>query len=129
VSTNVTPSRAKRGERKSLKNKTLGNKTACMSSSVKGKAAPGFEPGNNGFANRDMETLCTEWQSTYDDSESTLTPQLTPVPEEALTLEEIAACVPDPDLAVVVELWDTLPEHVRAALRALAEAAAETREI
>jgi hypothetical protein len=50
---------------------------------------------------------------------------LTPDLEETLTLKEIAACVPDPDLAAVVEVWDILPERVRAALRALAEAAAE----
>jgi hypothetical protein len=82
-----------------------------------------FELTNNGFANRDHEMLCTEWQSTYDDSENTLTPHLTPEPKEVLTLEEIAACVPDPDLAAVVEIWSTLPEHVRTAIRTLTEAA------
>jgi hypothetical protein len=85
------------------------------------QAAVRFELTNNGFANRDPELLCTEWQSTYDDTKSTLTPQLTPDTEETLMLDEIAACVPDLDLATVVEVWDALPEHVRKALRALAE--------
>jgi hypothetical protein len=84
----------------------LADRTGELSSSAK-KAAVRFESGNNGFANRDVETLCTDWHSTYDDSEDVLTPQLTP----------------DPDLAMVVEVLDALPEHVRTALRAIVEAA------
>lgn len=40
-----------------MKGERPGNKEAWKSSRMEGKAAPGFEPGNNGFANRRLRPL------------------------------------------------------------------------
>jgi len=80
-----------------------------------------------GSANREHETLCTEWQSTYDDSDGALTPQLTPSSHEALMPSDVAGRTADPNLAIVVKVWDTLPESARAAIATLAMASGQSR--
>jgi hypothetical protein len=76
---------------------------------VEKQAAVGFEPTHNGFANRPPDSLTNHNQSTCDFQQKNLASCL------ALLAEKY------PDLALVVEHWPNLPEHIKAAVKALVE--------
>jgi hypothetical protein len=76
------------------------------------EASPGFEPGDNGFANR-----CLTAPDPKKTSISSVPPQ-SDVPPDVLdcTLTTSAA---NPDLARFISAWSTLPEPFRRAVLAL----------
>jgi len=72
------------------------------------KAAVGVEPTNNGFANRHLnQDKPLQNQHLHENSKNDLAEFL------ALLKEK------DPDLALVVKAWPNLPEHIKAAVKAL----------
>jgi hypothetical protein len=74
------------------------------------EASPGFEPGNDGFANRCCDSISVTNVTTYDDLQKALAPPL------ALHRPD------DPDLARVLAAWDNLPPSIRRAILALVDA-------
>ena len=71
----------------------------------------GFEPTYNGFAARPLASTSTEKRSTFEQA-----------PEQLG-----AHKAEDPNLATVVEAWPKLPEGTRKAVKAMIEAADQTR--
>jgi hypothetical protein len=74
------------------------------------EASPGFEPGDNGFANRSQASSNTKKISTSEVFSS-------------LGAATGAAAPLDSDLAGIVDLWPSLPKHIRRAVLALVGAA------
>ena len=82
----------------------------------KEKAAAGFEPANNGFANRRLEKITTDKTKTCNISDEQLTPQLT---HNSQNQGKIDTPELPSDLTKIVAVWPDLPEHIRAAVEAL----------
>ena len=78
----------------------------------------GFEPPTHGFSVRCTKTASPEKTNTCETSESALTPQWTPThPKQG----EIDTSNLPPDLAEIVAVWPELPEHIKAAIKALVQ--------
>ncbi len=77
------------------------------------QAAMGFEPMNNGFANRRLGNVSTcNNNNLQKDQPDAYTPAYKRNPKtQANSLQNLPA-----DLAGIVEAWSTLPEHVRQAI-------------
>jgi hypothetical protein len=76
----------------------------------------GFEPTTTGLQNRFCETITSESANTYSQQNRALTPQLTP---ESPKQGQIEPTPLPSDLAKIVAAWPTLPEHIKAAIKAL----------
>ena len=77
------------------------------------EAPPGFEPGNNGFADRDQSDATSK-------SDSHLQPISNDLPTDLPTDK----CRMDPMLAEIVDSWDRVPEAIKAGILAMVKAAA-----
>jgi hypothetical protein len=76
----------------------------------------GIEPPTHGFSVRCRKDTSQEKTKTCKSTETQLTPQLTPkTPKQA----EIDTQNLLPDLAEIVTIWPELPEHIKAAIKAL----------
>jgi len=80
----------------------------------------GLEPPTIGSEDREEKLVNPGNIGIYGDSEGSLTPQLTP--ESRNTGQGEPAPLP-PDLAEVLAVWSTLPEHIRRAIVALVKTA------
>ena len=78
----------------------------------------GFEPMNNGFANRRTENVKTDKTKTCDTTKKQLTPQLTPKSQKQGKFD--TSDLPT-DLVQIVTVWFDLPEHIKAAIKALVQ--------
>ena len=84
----------------------------------KEQAAAGFEPANNGFANRCSKNISTDKTKTCETTKEQLTPQLTPKSQKQTQIDTSELPV---DLAEIVAVWPELPEHIKAAIKALVQ--------
>jgi hypothetical protein len=83
----------------------------------KKEATVGFEPTNIGFANRRQENINNGNKETYAQGKTALSPTLsTDGAPKAQNTPEI-----DPDLKAIISAWDNLPEHIRQAIKSLAD--------
>jgi len=74
------------------------------------KAATGFEPVNDGFANRSRDSLSAENADTYDADDS------------HWRTHWWKALQNHPDLQSIVEAWPTLPDTLKAGILAMVRA-------
>ena len=70
----------------------------------------------NGFQDRRTKNVSAEKTNTCETNKEQLTPQLTP---ESRKHPEIDTQNLSPDLAEIVAVWPDLPEHIKAAVKAL----------
>jgi hypothetical protein len=80
------------------------------------KAAAGFEPANNGFANRRPQNVSLRKDSHLQEAETSA--YKAAYKENPKTGENQPENLP-PDLAEIVAVWPELPEHIKEAIRAL----------
>ncbi|MHC4703385.1 MAG: hypothetical protein ACYTFQ_22695 [Planctomycetota bacterium] len=78
----------------------------------------GTRKGHTGFRNRCTENISAEETKTSETSKSQLTPQLTP---KSGRQGEIDTSELPPDLVEIVAVWPQLPEHIKAAIKALVQ--------
>ena len=78
----------------------------------------GIEPPTHGFSVRCSENTNLEETETYKNSNEQLTPQLTPNSQKQ---GKINTCNLTADLAEIVAIWLKLPEHIKAAIKALVQ--------
>jgi len=86
------------------------------------KAAAGFEPANNGFANRRLQNV-THYES--NDLQTAETGAYKPAYKEnpktsPKQVETDTSKLPS-DLVEIVAFWPQLPEHIKAAIKALVQ--------
>ena len=82
------------------------------------KAAAGFEPANNGFANRRLDSVSPPKNKDLQKAE---TGAYKPAYKEYPKMAENQANSMPPELAEIVQVWPELPEHIKAAIKALVE--------
>ncbi|MHC4640522.1 MAG: hypothetical protein ACYS32_02680 [Planctomycetota bacterium] len=85
-------------------------------------ASPNPEPPTHGFSVRCPENVSVENTKTCETAETQLTPQLTP---KSPKHPEIDTPNLPPDLAEIVAVWPKLPEHIKAAIKALVQTSKE----
>ena len=78
----------------------------------------GVEPPTHGFSVRCRKNTTPEKTKTCKTSKEQLTPQLTPKTQEQGKID--TQNLP-PDLAEIVAIWPQLPEHIKAAIKALVQ--------
>jgi hypothetical protein len=76
----------------------------------------GFEPPTDGLEIRCGEDPSLGKLSSYDTRQAELTPQLTPENQKQGQIEPTPL---PPDLAQIIAAWPNLPEHIKAAIKAL----------
>ncbi len=98
---------------------TYGHKTT-LEISRKGIKKPtvGFEPTTPGLQNQSLENITTDKTKTCETIKEPLTPQLTPKSQKQPKID--TETLPS-DLAQIVQLWPELPEHIKAAVKALVD--------
>jgi hypothetical protein len=83
------------------------------------KAAAGFEPANNGFANRRLESVSNEKTNTCESTKTPLTPQWTPDDPESGQNQSDGL---SPDLIEIMDAWPDLPDGMRSSIMAIVRA-------
>jgi hypothetical protein len=78
----------------------------------------GFEPTTTGLQNRCPENTSPENLKTCESAKPSLTPQWTP---DSPKPDEIDTSRLPSDLAEIVAVWPDLPEHIKAAIKALVQ--------
>ena len=78
----------------------------------------GFEPTTTGLQNQSGENITAEGTKGCQTAQEQLTPQLTP---KSPKQSEIDTSELSPDLAEIVAVWSELPEHIKAAIKALVQ--------
>jgi len=81
------------------------------------EAAPGLEPGNNGFESRSGEAPSDGDQASSGEKVPSIDPPSEPDQLDALLSVREGG---DPELALVVRAWPALPEALRAGIVAIA---------
>jgi len=76
----------------------------------------GFEPTTPGLQNRRQDYINSAKTKAYKGNQSELTPQLTPEGRKAVEMDTWTL---PPDVAAIVAVWPSLPEHIKAAITAL----------
>ena len=78
----------------------------------------GFEPTTTGLQNQSLENISTDKTKTCENTKQQLTPQLTPKSSKQPKID--TSELPS-DLAEIVAVWPELPEHIKAAVKALVD--------
>ena len=76
----------------------------------------GLEPAASGLGNRGHKNITVNKSKTYKTTKEQLTPYLTPKSEKQGYFD--TSGLPS-DLAQIVQVWPSLPEHIKAAIKAL----------
>ena len=84
----------------------------------KTKAAAGFEPANNGFANRRLDSVSSCKNTNLRKAE---TSAYKPAYKENTKIGENQDNSMPLDLAEIVQVWPGLPEHIKAAIKTLVD--------
>ncbi|OHB59795.1 MAG: hypothetical protein A2173_00850 [Planctomycetes bacterium RBG_13_44_8b] len=76
----------------------------------------GFEPATSDLGNRCSENSSLNNTDTYESTKTQLTPQLTPKSQKQgkIDTQNLSS-----NLAEVIAVWPELPEHIKAAIKAL----------
>ena len=78
----------------------------------------GFGPPTFGSVDRRPENVSPEKTNTCETSKEQLTPQLTP---KSPKQDKIDTSELSPDLSEIINVWPKLPEHIKAAIKALVQ--------
>jgi integrase len=81
----------------------------------------GFEPQTFGSVDRCTKNTSPDNVNTYKQGEKHLTPQLTPKRAPKAQNQAFQTDNLDPDLERIISAWDRLPEHIRQAIKSLAD--------
>ncbi len=84
----------------------------------KEKPTDGFEPSTPGLQNQSLENITDDKTKTCEAAKEQLTPQLTPKSPKQPKID--TSELPS-DLAEIVAVWLDLPEHIKAAIKALVQ--------
>ena len=90
--------------------------TDCPVLGKKQKAAVGFEPTNNGFANRRHKNTSIDKIKTCKNTKGPLTPQLTPKYQKQPKIDTTTLSA---ELTEIVAAWPNLPGYIKVAIKAL----------
>ena len=78
----------------------------------------GLEPLTFGLGNRCLENTSLDKTKTCKTPKAQLTPQLTPKSQKQRNIDITPL---PPDIAEIVAVWPELPEHIKAAIKALVQ--------
>ncbi len=78
----------------------------------------GFEPPTHGFQDRRTKNTSQDRIKTCESAKTQLTPQLTPNYQKTVEIDTKKLSL---DLAEIVTIWPELPEHIKAAIKALVQ--------